>query len=97
MNTTHISLTTDLVRKAELLRMAGDPIRIRILCLMFKRKKACVSDIAEAIGVPLNVVSHHLQKMKYAGYFQTERMGTAICYEIIESPLTKLLERFICS
>lgn len=90
-------LSQDLIHKAELLRMAGDPIRIRILYFMFERKYACVSDIAESLDAPLNVVSHHLQKMKNAGYFETERMGTAICYKLIENSFIKRLERLICS
>jgi len=91
-----LPLTGDLLEKAELLKMAGDPVRIRILCFMFKQKKACVTDIAESLDIPINTISHHLQKMKNVGYFETKRIGTIICYELIETTFTKTLQRLIC-
>jgi ArsR family transcriptional regulator, lead/cadmium/zinc/bismuth-responsive transcriptional repressor len=89
-------LTEDILQKAELLKMAGDPVRIRILCFMFEHKKACVTDIAESLDVPINTISHHLQKMKHVKFFETKRIGTIICYELIENTFTKRLQRLIC-
>jgi len=93
---TPFPLTADILEKAEMLKIAGDPVRIRILCFMFEYKKACVTDIAESLDVPINTISHHLQKMKHVGYFETKRIGTIICYELIENSFTKTLERLIC-
>ena len=93
---TTFPLTEDILQKAELLKMVGDPVRIRILCFMFEHKKACVTDIAEALDVPINTISHHLQKMKNAEYFETKRIGTAICYELIKTSFTKTLQKLIC-
>lgn len=90
-------LDEDLLQKAELLKMAGDPVRIRILCFMFVKKEACVTEIAEALCAPINTISHHLQKMKRAGYFATKRIGTVICYELIPNRFNTELEKLICS
>jgi len=92
-----VILTQDLLEKAELLKAAGDPIRIRILCFMFEHKKACVTEIADSLGIPINTASHHLQKMKSAGYFDTTRIGTIICYELVKNPFNRTLKKLICS
>lgn len=89
-------VSAELAKKARLLALAGDPTRIRILCFMFEYKKACVSDIAESVGMSVAAISHHLQVMRDNGYFTTERMGTSICYIIVENDFTRQLEKVIC-
>lgn len=89
-------LTTDLIIKARLLELAGDPTRIRILCFMFEHKKACVSGIADALGMSIGSISHHLQIMRDNGYFETERMGNMICYILIKNKFINQLKKLIC-
>lgn len=91
-----LKLTDELVRKARMLELAGDPTRIRILCFMFRYKKACVTDIADSLEMSIASISHHLQIMKDNGYFTTERMGVNICYILVESDFIAKLEKIIC-
>ena len=44
----------ELVKKSRLLGLAGDQTRIRILCIMFQNRKACVSDIASSLEAYLD-------------------------------------------
>ena len=85
-----------LTKKARILELAGDPTRIRILCFMFKYKKACVSDIAESLEMSIASISHHLQVMRDNGFFTTHRMGQNICYILTESEDIEHLEKIIC-
>lgn len=96
--TAHIKFPLDdnLVKKARALELAGDPTRIRILCFMFKYRKACVSDIAESLEMSIASISHHLQVMRDNGFFTTERMGQNICYILVENEIVKHLEKIIC-
>ena len=89
-------LDMDLEKKARILGLAGDPTRIRILCLMFKYKKACVSDIADSLGMSVASISHHLQIMKDNGYFLTERIGNKICYVLEDNDFNNNLKKLIC-
>lgn len=93
---TKIPLTQELIRKSRLLSLAGDQSRIRILCFMFKYQKACVTDIAQALGMSLASVSHHLQLMRDNGLLTSERMGNNICYILVANGFTKKLEKIIC-
>lgn len=83
-------------KKARLLSLAGDDTRIRILCLMFEYKEACVSDIAESLGTSVANISNHLQIMRDNGYFTTERMGSSVCYKLVLNDFTKQLEKIVC-
>ncbi len=89
-------LTSDLVKRARLLALAGDQTRIRILCFMFENKKACVSEIAAGLDMSIASISHHLQIMRDNGLFVTERMGNMICYILVENDFSKKLEKIIC-
>ncbi len=96
LSTKAYKLTPDLIKKARLLAIAGDPTRIRILCFMFENKKACVSDISESVGMTISAVSHHLQIMRDNGLFETEREGNMICYILVKNAYVKHLENIIC-
>lgn len=89
-------LNVGLVKKARVLSLAGGPTRIRILCFMFRYHKACVSDIAESLGMGIAGISHHLQLMRDNGFFVTERLGQNICYILVASDDVKYLEKIIC-
>jgi ArsR family transcriptional regulator len=72
------SLPDDL---AGFLRVAADPNRLRILALL-ARGEWCVSDIEAAVGLPQNLVSHHLSMLKRAGLAYNRREGKRIYYRI---------------
>jgi DNA-binding transcriptional ArsR family regulator len=63
------------------LRVAADPNRLRILTLL-TRGEWCVSDIEAVVGLPQNLVSHHLSMLKRAGLAHNRRDGKRIYYRI---------------
>ncbi|MBI2355877.1 MAG: winged helix-turn-helix transcriptional regulator [Candidatus Doudnabacteria bacterium] len=91
-----IELTKDLARRARLLELAGNPTRIRILCVLYERGEVCVSDIAKSLNMSIASISHHLQIMKDNGLVEDERMGNSICYKPVKNELTNKLKKFIC-
>lgn len=89
-------LTPAISKRARLVSLAGDETRFRILCFMFEHGKACVSDIAESLGMTLPTISHHLQIMRDNGFFVTERMGNNICYILIKNNFARHLQKVVC-
>jgi len=81
---------------AKLMRTAGDESRLKILCVIFSKKKVCVSDIAKELSMSVAIVSHHLQVMSQEGLVLSIREGKRICYEIPKEPFVKDLKSFIC-
>ena len=81
---------------AKLMRTAGEETRLKILCVIFNKKKVCVSDIAEKLHLSVASVSHHLQVMSKEKLLIPVREGKRICYELPKGSFTKDLKQFIC-
>jgi DNA-binding transcriptional ArsR family regulator len=81
---------------AKLMRIAGDESRLKILCIIFRKKKVCVSDIAKELDMSIAIVSHHLQVMSRKGLVVSLREGKRICYELPKDPFVLDMKKFIC-
>ena len=81
---------------AKLMRIAGDESRLKILCIIFRKEKVCVSDIAKELDMSIAIVSHHLQVMSRKGLVVSLREGKRICYELPKDPFVSDLKKFIC-
>lgn len=67
---------------AQVLQLAGNAVRMKILILLKEEKRLCVCDLAEVLEMKIPAVSQHLRKMKDANLVLTEREGTTIFYFI---------------
>lgn len=81
---------------AKLMRIAGDESRLKILCIIFAKKKVCVTDIAGELGSSIAIVSHHLQIMSKRGLLLPLREGKRVCYSLPRKPFVMDLKKFIC-
>jgi len=82
--------------KAHMLTIAGEPTRMRMLCLLFENKQACVHEIAQACDVSIATASHHLQALKEAELVESERVGQTICYCLKLTEFSKYLKPIVC-
>ncbi len=57
---------------APLLRLLSDPTRLRIF-LLLREGEACVCELASALGLAENLVSHHLGALRRAGLVRDRR------------------------
>lgn len=66
------------------LKAIADPTRLQILSLINSQpdSRACVCDLAEAVGLRQPTISHHLKVLTEAGLLQRERRGTWIWYSL---------------
>ena len=81
---------------AKLMRISGDESRLKILCIIFEKKKICVSDMAEELNMSVAIVSHHLQVMSKQNLVSPIREGKNICYELSKDQFVKDLKKFVC-
>jgi DNA-binding transcriptional ArsR family regulator len=73
---------------AELLKVLGDPLRLRILdCL--RRGPRNVGELAEALDVPLTGASHHLGILHHAGFVKRQKQGRFAEYALVHSKLVR--------
>ncbi len=89
-------LTTEFEKKARLMKLAGEPARIRILCVLLAEPGACVSRIAGELNMSVAAVSHHLQLMHAGGLVSAKRRGKQVCYSMPIGKNLKYLRQFIC-
>lgn len=75
---------------AALLKTLADENRLVILSCLSKGEM-CVCQLTECIGIPQNLVSHHLKVLKDAGLVDDERRGRWIFYKIKAAVLEDLL------
>ncbi|MCL6473131.1 MAG: metalloregulator ArsR/SmtB family transcription factor [Firmicutes bacterium] len=66
---------------SEYLKIVSDVNRLQILCLL-KKGERCVCNIHEPLGLPQNLVSHHLKALRHAGLVMTRREGKWVYYQI---------------
>jgi len=66
------------------LKAIADPTRLQILSLINSQpdSRACVCDLADAVGLSQPTISHHLKVLTEAGLLQRERRGTWIWYSL---------------
>lgn len=81
---------------AKKLQTAADTTRLNILCYIFGAKKACVSDIADALGLGVAITSHHLKSLSKEGMLDSKREGKNVSYVLSKTPFMTDLRKFIC-
>lgn len=77
---------------SELLGVAGNNQRLKILYLLHTHKEMCVCDLAEILELTDSAVSQHLRKLKDKNIVKSRRMGQAIYYSLISNIFTTNLE-----
>ena len=76
---------------ARLFFSAADPVRIKILMRLAAQREACVSDLADELGMSLPAISHHLRILQQCRCVKTVRTGRLVCYQFIQNAFTKLV------
>ena len=75
---------------AGLLKVLADENRLKILSCLTKGEM-CVCQLTECLGIPQNLMSHHLKVLKDAGLIDDERRGRWIYYSVKAVGLGELL------
>lgn len=86
----------ELARTAEVLKLLAEDNRLKILCIL-EGGGHCVCEIIKHLGLPQNLVSHHLNKLKKAGLIQGRKEGVWIHYSLTENgkKITKAIFQLI--
>ena len=76
--------------QAKLVSVLLEPQRIKILRLL-RGGELCVCNIEHALGIPQNLVSHHLRVLREAGLVSARREGQFVHYSRVEDRLHQLM------
>lgn len=75
---------------SNLLALAGNEVRLKILFLLEEEKELCPCDISDILEMSIPAISQHLRKMKDGNVLQTRRSGQTIFYSLKAEQLALL-------
>ena len=71
----------EIARTAVILKLLAEENRLKILCIL-QGGEHCACQIIKHLGLPQNLVSHHLNKLKKAGLIEGRKDGVWIHYSL---------------
>jgi ArsR family transcriptional regulator len=78
------------VVKAQLFRVLGHPVRIRILELLSDGERT-VGDLQTALSLDSSGTSQHLTALRQQGVLESRRAGTSVYYRVRDPRVSQLL------
>jgi DNA-binding transcriptional ArsR family regulator len=69
-------------RLSQVLSLAGNDVRLKMLYLLEEENELCVCDLADILEMTIPAVSQHLRKLKDGNILQTRRDGQTIFYSL---------------
>lgn len=78
------------VLKAQLFRVLGHPVRIRILELLLEGERT-VGELQAALSLDSSGTSQHLAALRQAGVLESRRAGTSVYYRIRDPRVSQLM------
>lgn len=82
----------DLYFLTEFFKALGTPTRVRIL-LVLMEQDACVSDLADRLGLAQSAVSHQLSLLKANKLVRPRRDGKMIFYTLVDDHVRMVIEK----
>ena len=67
---------------SNLLALAGNEVRLKILFLLEEEGELCPCDLSDILGMSIPAVSQHLRKMKDGNIIEARRSGQTIFYSL---------------
>lgn len=63
-------------------KLMSEKVRLQLVFVLVRKKKLCVSDLAELLNISIATTSHHLQILKKNNLVKSMREGKQIFYYI---------------
>lgn len=82
----------DFVREAELLKVLGHPVRLKIVAGLLEKAECCVKDMWECLEMPQATVSQHLTLLKHKGVVESYREGVNVRYRVVDKRIEGILK-----
>jgi ArsR family transcriptional regulator, lead/cadmium/zinc/bismuth-responsive transcriptional repressor len=79
---------------ANILALAGNEVRLKIIFLLEEEKELCPCDLADILGMSIPAVSQHLRKLKDGRIVVTRKKGQTIYYSLTQEHLQILMPFF---
>lgn len=75
---------------SNVLNLAGNEVRLKILYLLDSEKALCPCDLSDILQMSIPAISQHLRKMKDGGLVVNKKVGQTIFYSLTAGNLKTL-------
>ena len=82
------------VSLSNILALAGNEVRLKIVYLLEEEKELCPCDLADILGMSIPAISQHLRKLKDGNIVEARKEAQTIFYSLTQENL-KILKPFI--
>ena len=83
---------SDFIKEAELLKVLGHPVRLKIVAGLLDKAECCVKDMWECLEMPQATVSQHLTLLKHKGVVESYREGIHGRYKVVDKRVEGILK-----
>jgi ArsR family transcriptional regulator len=87
-----INFNEQYLKKAELLKALGHPVRLCIVRGLIEHKTCNVTYIQECLALPQSTVSRHLATLRSAGIVNFDRNKVEVCYKVDNPEVIELIK-----
>jgi DNA-binding transcriptional ArsR family regulator len=77
------------------LKVCGHPVRLKLLCLIFRQGEPCVTNLWTCLGESQPVISQHLALLKENGVVDSSVQGNKRIYTITDDFIRDLVDKMI--
>ncbi|MFA8344128.1 MAG: ArsR/SmtB family transcription factor [Rhodothermaceae bacterium] len=81
-----------IVDAAEMMKAIANPLRIKILSLLYHKGEMSVTDLQNELETEQSLVSHNLRLMKDRGILLTRKLGKNCYYSLKHKKLYQVIE-----
>ena len=81
------------VSLSNILALAGNEVRLKIVYLLEEEKELCPCDLADILGMSIPAISQHLRKLKDGNVVESRKERQTIYYSLTQENL-KILKPF---
>jgi ArsR family transcriptional regulator, lead/cadmium/zinc/bismuth-responsive transcriptional repressor len=76
---------------AEVLKVLGDPTRLRLLYALAQRE-LCVCDLSAVLGMTQSAISHQLRVLRSARLVRYRKVGKIVYYALADAHVVQLID-----
>lgn len=77
------------------LKVCGHPVRLKLLCMIYRQQEPCVSELWSCLNQPQPVISQHLAVLKNKKIVESEIDGNKRIYRITDPFVRGIVETII--
>ena len=87
-------LDTSFDELSNILSLAGNPVRLKLLYLLHMEERLCVCDLSDILEMNISAISQHLRKLKDRNIIFSKKEAQTIFYSIKKDKLPLLAPFF---